>query len=266
MAPQAAELAIQRAQEHGICVMGVQNSNHFGAAGYYAAKCVEQGFISMVCSNSGPTMTPFGGKKSVLGNSPWSIAVPGGDRYPEPVMFDMACSEVARGKCETALREGTQVPLGWGVDKDGEPSTDPAAILKGGSLLPFGGVKGYCIAVMIEILSATLTFATSGKGTNMDRVVENTSHFILLLDPERFGDLELYMNSIDEYVDTIKNTALAAGVEEILIPGELEARSILDRNEYGMELDEEVASSLAKVAQEVGLLTEEQGFEEMLGW
>ena len=189
MTPQALEIAIPKAKERGICVMGIQNSGHFGAAGYYAAKCVEQGLVAMVCSNSPSTMAAIGGRERVLGNSPWSIAFPGGNRHPDPVMFDMACSEVSRGKCETAHRAGEQIPLGWGIDASGEPSTDPEAVLYGGSLLPFGGVKGYCIALLVEMLSSMLTFASYGNGKNMGGAHEDTSHFVLLMDPKKFGGI-----------------------------------------------------------------------------
>ena len=266
MAPQAVKLAVSKAKEQGICVMGIQNSGHFGAAGYYTAKCVEQGFISLISSNSPATMAAIGGRESVMGNSPWSIAFPGGNSYPDPVMFDMACSEVSRGKCETAHREGMQIPKGWGIDMNGEPSPDPAAVLFGGSLLPFGGVKGYCISMLVEILSSMLTFASFGEGKTPNGVFDYTSHFVLLMDPARFGSLELYRNSIDHYVDSIKNSPLATGVGEIIIPGELEARSIRDRTENGMELDEVVASSLVEVAVECGLLKKEQKFKDMLSW
>ena len=265
MAPQAVDLALQKAGEHGICVMGVQNSNHFGAAGYYTAKCANQGFVAMVCSNSGPIMAPIGGKDKVLGNSPWSIAIPGGIRHPHPLMFDMATSEVARGKFETAEREGKQVPLGWGVDKNGEPSTDPTEILKYGSLLPFGGIKGYCITILVEALSTLLTFSSFGKGLNMkDRM--NTSHFVLLMHPEKFGDLSLYKQSIDEYVDNIKNSSRASGVEEIIVPGEIETKAITYRTEHGIELDGAIAATLEEVAKKTGLLAENKGFEDVLTW
>ena len=266
MAPQAVELALGRAKENGCCVMGVQNSNHFAAAGYYAAKCAEEGFVALVCSNSPGIMAPLGGKMKLLGNSPWSVAVPGGNRHPEPVMFDMATSEVALGKLETAMREGVQVPPGWLVDGDGAQTTDPGAIFQGGSLLPFGGVKGYCITVLVEILSSLLTFASYGKGKNMGGGRDNTSHFALLLDPGRFGDPGAYKNSIDEYVDAIKNTPPAAGTEEIIVPGELETRSIKNRSERGMGLDEKVAADLADTARKIGLLADDQGFEDMLDW
>ena len=260
MAPQAVELAINRASEQGICVMGIRNSSHFGAAGYYADKCARQGYIALVSSNSGATMAPYGGREKILGNSPWSIAVPGGNRHPDHVMFDMACSEVSRGKCETAMREGRQVPIGWGIDKNGEPSTDPAAILWEGCLLPFGGIKGYCIALLVEVLSSMVTFASQNEN-DAGGVHEGASHFVLLLDPGKFGSMEAYKNSIDSYVDQIKNTPLANGVSEIIVPGELEARSIRMRTEKGMELDEAVASSLVAVARERGLLTADQGVE-----
>jgi len=266
MAPQAAELAIQRASQQGICVMGIRNSGHFGAAGYYAAKCVQKGFISLVCSNSGATMAPYGAKVKFLGNSPWSLAIPGGNRHPDPVMFDMACSEVARGKCETAVREGKQVPLGWGINQNGEPTTDPDAILKGGCLLPFGGIKGYCIALLVELLASMLTFASSECKKGVGGVHENVGHFILLLNPARFGNLDEFKNSIDDYVDQVKALPRAAGVNEIIVPGELEARAIKNHSEKGVELDEGVVSSLVKIARERALLSESQGFEEMLAW
>ena len=265
MAPQAVELAIERAAEHGICVMGVQKSNHYGAAGYYAAKCVDKGFITMVSSNSPPTAAPYGGKEKVLGNSPWSMALPGGNRHPDPVMFDMACSEVSRGTCETAQREGRQIPLGWGIDINGEPSTDPAEVLKG-SLLPFGGIKGYCVTLLVEAFSSILTFASFGNGTDMAAGRHNTSHFVLLLDPAKFGDTATYKDGVDAYVENIKKTPLAPGAGEIIIPGELEARAIKHRTKHGRELDEAVAASLVDVAVKCGLLADDRGFEEMLAW
>ena len=266
MTQKAIDLAVKKAAGHGMCVMGIQNNSHFGAAGYYAAKCAKQGFVALVSSNSNPTMAPIGGKERIMGNSPWSIAVPGGNKYPEPVMFDMACSEVSRGKCETAQREGKQVPLGWGVDSDGVPSTDPAAILNGGSLMPFGGVKGYCVSLLVEILSSMLTFASIGNGTNMGGGHENTGQFVLLMDPARFGSPDVFKDSMDKYVDSIKNTPRATGVEEIIVPGELETRAIENRTKNGIELDGSVAASLAETALALGLLTEGQGFADMLEW
>ena len=266
MAPKAVELAIERAEKHGTCIMGVRNAGHFGAAGYYADKCVRKGFISLVCSNSGSIMAPHGGKEGFLGNSPWSIAVPGGDRHPDPVMFDMACSEVARGKIETALREGRQVPLGWGLDKDGNPTTDPSSILKGGCVLPLGGIKGYCITLLLEILSSMLTFASYGNAKNFTGKFNDSSYFILLLNPGKFGSTEMYRESIDLYIDQLKSVPLAPDADEILFPGELEARAISERTANGMELDAGVASSLVKVAKGRGLLALDRGFEDMLAW
>ncbi|MCL1847578.1 MAG: Ldh family oxidoreductase [Coriobacteriia bacterium] len=266
MAPQAVELAIAKAKENGCCVMGIQNSNHFAAAGVYAAKCVNEGFITLVSSNSPGILTPVGGAGRILGNSPWSLAVPGGNRHPHPVMFDMATSEVALGKVQIAIRGEKEVPQGWGVDKDGAPATDPNLIFNGGSLLPFGGIKGYCLTVMIEILSSMLTFSSYGNGKNMSPGIDNTSHFVLLLDPARFGDLETYRESIDVYVDSIKNAPLAAGVEEIIVPGELEVRAIEERSKNGMELNETIVASLVDTALKLGQLVEGQGFDAMLAW
>ena len=265
VAPKAVELAIQRAKELGICIMGVQNSNHFGAAGYYAAKCAAEGFITIVSSNSPPTSAPLGGKTRKLGNSPWSMALPGGNRHSDPVMFDMACSEVSRGKCETALREGRAIPLGWGLDADGEPTNDPAQALKG-SLLPFGGAKGYCILLLVEAFSSMLTFASYGNGTNMGDESHNTGHFVMLMDPSKFGDPETFKDGVDAYIENIKYSPLASGAEEIIIPGELETRAIKYRSEHGIGMDDALAASLAEMAIECGLLAKGGNFGDMLKW
>ena len=263
LAPQAVDLAIQKAEEWGCCVMGVRNSNHFGAAGYYAAKCVKKGFIAIVSSNSGPIMAPLGGKERIHGNSPWSVALPGGNRHTDPVMFDMACSEVSRGKLETAERERKQVPRGYGLDRDGLPSTEPTEILEYGTLLPFAGVKGYCITMLLEMLSSMLTFSSYGKGLNM-KDSANTGHFVLLMDPRKFGDISIYRKSIDEYVDSIKNSPRAPGVGEIIVPGELEARAIRYHDEFGLNLDVDIAELLADIAVKLGLLAEGKGFADLL--
>jgi len=265
LAPQAVELAIRKAEEWGCCVMGVRNSNHFGAAGYYAAKCVKSGFVTIVSSNSGLIMAPLGGKERIHGNSPWSVAMPGGDRFTDPVMFDMACSEAARGKLETAEREGKQAPPRSGLDRDGLPSTDPTEILQHGTLLPFGGIKGYCITMLLEVLSSLLTFSSYGKGLNMKDSV-NTGHFVLLLDPGQFGDLSTYRRSMDEYVDSIKNSPRAPGCDEIIVPGEIEANAIRHHDKFGIDLDEAIAALLTDVAVKTGVLSEGSGFDEMIKW
>jgi LDH2 family malate/lactate/ureidoglycolate dehydrogenase len=120
---------------------------------------------------------------------------------------------------------------------------------------------------MVEILSSLLTFSSYGNGKNMGSSPHgNTSHFVLLLDPSRFGDLAFYKDSIDIYVDSIKNAPLATGSDEIIIPGELEMRSIINRTEHGIELDETVALSIADTARQIGLIDGGQRFEDMLDW
>ncbi|CZF82579.1 (2R)-3-sulfolactate dehydrogenase (NADP(+)) [Grimontia celer] len=147
------------AKAQGIALATVNRSHHFGQAGFHAERIAKQGCIALVFSNSPSAIAPWGGKKALFGTNPIAFACPR-DGAP-PLVIDMSLSKVARGKVLVARKNGETIPEGWAIDANGEPTTDPDSAVKG-SMLPIGDVKGAALALMVEILSASLTSALYG--------------------------------------------------------------------------------------------------------
>ena len=147
--------AIEKAKTAGIAYVGVRNSCHFGAAGYYANLAAKADMIGMAMANDYPSMAILGAKKAVLGTNPFAYAVPAGKH--DPIFLDIASSTVAGGKVRIAQTKNQRVPETWMVDTDGIPTTDPFLYPQSAFLLPFAGHKGYGIALMIENLAGVLT-------------------------------------------------------------------------------------------------------------
>src|SRR5437764_11860505 len=164
--PQANRIAMDMAEKCGSGWVSVCNTNHFGIAGYYVLKALERDLIGWAMTNSTKLVAPVWGAEPMLGTNPIAIAFPA--KQEPPIVIDMATSAVALGKIEMALRKGSSIPLGWGMDREGRGTTDPEAIIKGVMLLPLGSDrergahKGYCIGVMVDVLSAVLSAATCG--------------------------------------------------------------------------------------------------------
>src|SRR5208337_2687033 len=136
----AMRVAMSKARECGIGYVGVRNSCHFGAAGYYASLAAAQDMIGMAMANDVPSVTAPGARGAITGSNPLAYAVP--TASGKPILLDMATSIVAGGKVAAAHALGKPIPAGWIIDCDGEPSTDPAAFMQGGALLPMAGHKG----------------------------------------------------------------------------------------------------------------------------
>jgi LDH2 family malate/lactate/ureidoglycolate dehydrogenase len=262
MGPKANEIAIQKAKEFGIGMVGVKNTGHFGIAGYYSLEAAKQGLIGLTIATSGPAMVPFGGSEKILGNSPWSIAFPPGNKYKDPIMLDMACSQVAWGKLEVLSRTNSPVPDGWAVNKDGLPEHDPNKVY---ALLPFGGPKGYCIAVMWEMMTTVLLGGphATGQGSPFIHKNEEVTHTFLVIDPEKFRPLDDIRESIDSYADMIKNSAPAVGQTEVFLPGEIEWKNYHKRVNEGFELNPVVADTVMDICKGYNLLDEQATFEDL---
>jgi (2R)-3-sulfolactate dehydrogenase (NADP+) len=155
----AINIAIQRARQHGIALAGVTNSHHSGAAGYHLEAVAAAKMVGLGFTNSPYAMPAAGGKRPIFGTNPIAAVFP---RASEPALLvDLSLSEVARGKLMVAAKEGKSIPLGWALDKEGKPTTDPKAGLDG-SMLPMGGTKGAMLALMVELLCCALTGARMG--------------------------------------------------------------------------------------------------------
>ena len=177
---------MRRASETGCAVLLIRNAHHFAALWPDLEPFAARGFVAMACVTSRARVVGWGGGKPVFGTNASAFACPraGGP----PVVWDQAASVMSQGEILRAMREGRSLPEGVGVDAHGRPSTDPKAILEGGALMPFGGVKGASIAFSVEILAAALSgapfgFETPPPGANPSKCGE----FILLIDPRRAG-------------------------------------------------------------------------------
>lgn len=249
IAKQVMELCVDRAGEFGVCMAFVNNCNHFGCSAFFTEYAALRNMIGFAVTNSFRAVAPFGGSAPMLGTNPLSLAIPGG-RY-EPFMLDMATSLVAQGKIILARKEGHEVPAGWGLDKDGNNSTDPEAILNGGTLLPFGGAKGYGISLAIEILCACVSGAARsidmGSMYNFERT-QNTGFVIGAFDISKVVDMERYSESVSQLFDEIKSSPKIEGIPEIFIPGEIESCKYSRAETEGLELSDAVVSELQDVA------------------
>jgi LDH2 family malate/lactate/ureidoglycolate dehydrogenase len=250
----ALELSIDKAREHGAAVVGVKGSNHFGTGAFYAMKAIEEDMALLVMSNASQTMPPTGGIRPFIGTNPLAVGVPSGKELP--YILDMATSVVARGKIIVAAQKGEDIPIGWAIDKEGNPTMDAEEALEG-SVLPLGGAKGYGISMFIDILCGVLTGAGFGKYVNNMyenwEEPQNVGHLFIAIDIKRFIPVELFKSRMDQYIREIKQEPKAPGVEEILIPGEIEHRRTLERQRYGIELPLKVAEELDAIGRTYGV-------------
>jgi LDH2 family malate/lactate/ureidoglycolate dehydrogenase len=257
VAPLVMEKAIEMAKNTGIGVAAAKNGNHFGIAGYYSLMAVKEGLIGYSASGSVQLIAPTGGSEQLLGNGPHSWSFPSGKKSPG-IMYDMACSTVAGGKIEMAIRSGKQVPIGWIQDENGNDTTDPLDFFENrdpfkgvvtGTLSPLGGPKGYCMTVGVEVLTAIMTGGvTGGSGKGL-------GYFMMAIDINKFRPFEEYQKDVDTYYQKIKNSRKKPGVEEIFLPGEIEHNFTVKRLQEGViPVNAVVAQDLTTLAKKYNRL------------
>ncbi len=250
---EAARKAVEMAQETGIGVVAVKNSNHFGAAAYYAEYCAKRDCIGLVMSDGECDVIPFGGREKFLGTNPICCCIPA-ETYPWFCM-DMATSEVAFGKVRAAAESGKSIPSNWAVDINGNPVTDPT---QAHAVVPMSGAKGYAIGLMIEILSSRLTGMP--YGAHIVRKFDDwenkafMGHYVQAIDISAFCPVDEFKRRVDELFADLKGQPRAPGVEEILVPGEPEWRIKVRREEEGCPMRGEDVSLLRQLGQELGVL------------
>ena len=249
----AVDEAVTRARKHGVGIVSVRNSNHFGTCMYYTRLGAQQGCVMVLMSNAGPNMAPWGGLKKKIGTNPWSIAVPGGQHGP--VVMDMANSGVARGKIYLANKRRESIPDHWAVDAKGRPTTDPKAALEG-FILPMAGHKGYVMGVMVDILSGVLSGSRFLDGVHGPYDPVNPSgagHFMVALNVEAFQPLDDFNTRMDEYIRSLKDVPVAEGHSQVFFPGEMENLADAENRAKGLLLPEDTLTDLARVAKEAGV-------------
>ncbi len=245
VAYKAMEIAIQKAKETGIAIVGVHDSNHFGVAGYYSDMAIMKDMIGIVIANTEPAVAPIGGKEPILGTNPIAIGIPSNKNY---VSVDMATSASARGKLLEAIRKGQKIPENVALDEEGNPTIDPEAALKG-SILPFGAHKGYALAFMIEILAGPLVKAAYGKavtGTANPEEICTKGDLIMVIDPSKFVDIEDFKEEVDDFVVEIKDSG-----ENIFIPGDMEVMNVKNAKQNGIPVDDVLYVQLKEIADDL---------------
>ncbi len=249
----AMEDAIRRAKAHGIGAVALRRSNHFGTAMYFTLMAARAGCVGFLSTNASPAMAPWGGRRKTVGTNPWSWAAPAGTHAP--MVLDIANTGVARGKIYLARQKGEPIPQGWAINAAGAPTTDPAEAIDG-IILPMAGHKGYAIAVVMDMLSGVLTGSGSGTGVHGPYQTEHRSgagQFMLALDIAALQPLDEFGARMDRYIADLKSVPLAQGFEEIVYPGELEARNDARNRASGLLLPHDTLADLQRLADEMGL-------------
>lgn len=235
----AMKLAIKKAKEIGIGCVGVHNSNHFGVTGFYSDLAIRDGVIGIVIANTDPAIAPLGASKALLGTNPLAIGIPS-DTY---IAVDMATSATARGKILESKRKGLELPEGWALDENGNPTTDPEEALKG-SILPFGAHKGYALAFMIELLTGPLVGAAWGydvTGTADPTKDCTKGDLYIAIDPSKFVDQDTFTEQTEAFCKDVRETG------DTFVPGDLEVKRIAENEANGMEIDEKLYDQLKEI-------------------
>jgi LDH2 family malate/lactate/ureidoglycolate dehydrogenase len=249
----AMDEAIALARDCGIGLVGVKNSTHFGMGALYALQAIEAGYVSLIFTNSSPAIPMWGARSTFLGASPIAAGVPGG-KYP-PYVMDMAMTVIARGKIRLAAMRGEQIPEGLALDNEGNPTTDAAKAFEG-VCLPFGGVKGSVLGALMDLLSGVLTGANFGgevKSLYFDHSgPQNVGHLFFAIKPDLFMSLDDFEGRMDQFAERAKALPKAAGVNEILIPGEPEQRTEDQRRASGIPITDNVIADLTAEGEAAG--------------
>lgn len=242
----AMDEAVGIAERFGIGWCSARNITHAGAVGYYTLEAARRGYIGIVMTASGPLMAYHGARVSGVSTNPVSIGVPAAGN---PLLLDMSTSNVALGKIMAAKDAGRSVPQGWGIDADGEPSTDPHKIA---TLTPLGGPKGSGLSLMIEILASVLVSnpviseALSGRSASMNGLA-------MALNVQTFSDADVFARQTAELVASIKGLPAARGTEAILMPGERGFAMTEARKRDGIPLAQGTLKRLAELAERLGV-------------
>ena len=232
--------AIEKAQNSEICSVSFTRIAHIGRLGEYAEIAARAGFIGICMVGGGSPNTlkvlPFGGKKGSLGTNPIAVGVPTGDEVP--FVLDFATSTVAEGKLQVARSKSLSIPDNFIVDKNNNPSTNPLDFYDGGYLRTFGEYKGYALSLLVCLMGQLSGHRREGQRSG--------GAFMQVIDISAFTDLNGYQQGIRAFLDAMKTTEPADGVDEVLVPGDFEYRNRTHRLEYGIEIPDTINEQIGE--------------------
>lgn len=266
VAPVAMQIAIEKAKNAGTGWVSVQNSNHFGIAGYHAMQALSYDMIGIAMTNASALVAPTFSTEKLLGTNPIAVAIPAGD---EPAFVaDFATTTAANGKLEILQRKNKPTPPGWVQTKDGLPSTNASELKDGGALLPLGSDrehsshKGYMLGSIVDIFSAILSGANYGPWVppfpayvpmpqNMPG--KGIGHFFGAMRIDAFRSAADFKANMDQWIRRFKSAATVPGEERVIIPGEPETTMEAERMKLGIELLPAVQADLMALSQKMDI-------------
>jgi LDH2 family malate/lactate/ureidoglycolate dehydrogenase len=251
----AARLAMDKAGRQGVAWVGVRRSNHAGPAALYATMPLERDMIGLYLAvGNANHLPPWGGVELLLSTNPIAVAIPAHEEVP--IVLDMATTVAAYGKVKTAAQRGETMPIGWMIDAEGRPLTDPTRADEG-FLLPIGGYKGYGLSLVFGLLAGTLNGAAMGRDVvdfNKDDVTPtNTGQAIVAIDVARFAPVEDFKRSVDTVIRDIRNSKRMRGVDRIRLPGEQSHAVFEERTAHGVPVGSQLFGQLQKLAADLGV-------------
>lgn len=248
---EATRRAVAGAHREGICGVALVEAHHIGRLGEYAELAAADGVCLIVLGGGQgvetPVAVPYGGREAVLHTNPIAIGLPAEEG--RPVVVDIATTAAAGAKVAQIRQRGEKLPQGFIVDRDGRPTTDPAALLAGGSHLPFGGHKGYALMLAAEVLGRIVPGADDVADTLRGGAGFRHSGFLFIaLRSDLFVAAERYRSRTSELLSRIRASSPADGFSEVLVPGDPEARTREARRSEGIPLTDELWRTLVELA------------------
>ena len=239
----AMELAINKAKENGLCMVGSYNMNHVGCLGDYVIMAAEQGLVGMAyCNGGGPNVAPFGSREKVLGVNPAAFAAPS-ESGRIPVM-DFTSGATAEGKLRQAKNKGENVSEGLILDKGGNATTDPNAFYDDGAILTIGGHRGSALSVMIEILAGILP---GGRCSAFDDYVEGNGVLFFAIKPDLFRAKSDFGKDVDLLYSAVTGAKKAVGIDRIWFPGEIEQERYNTVSHEKIDLNEKTWEAVTSI-------------------
>ncbi|OZA63344.1 MAG: malate dehydrogenase [Sphingobacteriia bacterium 39-39-8] len=260
VAPFAMKIAIEKAKLAGTGWVVVNNSNHFGIAGYHAMMALEHDMIGMAMTNASALVAPTFSIERMLGTNPIAVAIPAG--VQPAFVADFATTTAANGKLEILQRKNADTPLGWVQDKEGNESTDANILKKAGALLPLGSDrehgshKGYALGSIVDIFSGVLSGASFGPWAPPfpayvpmpeNQPGKGLGHFFGAMRVDAFRPAQDFKDQMDLWIERFRNAIPAPGHEKVLIPGDPEREMESIRSTNGWELVEAVQNVIITV-------------------
>lgn len=248
VATEAMDAAVERAARAGFVIGLLHEVGHLAALGMFALRAAEAGMIALITQSTPPLMGMPGSRGAAIGNNPLAFAspVPGGP----PLVLDIAMSAVARGNVLAASREGREIPMGWAIDAEGNPTTDPRAALSG-AMLPMAGHKGVGLAMMVECLAGSLTGAApaSVTGANPGSAPARVGAFLMVANPELVAGRAAYESHMADWIGHYRKAAGAEG----RYPGERAAAVEAERTAKGIPLSPALVAELSNMGTACGV-------------